>query len=492
MYYSTEFKFFSVEGRWTGMYSQRTEALQLAYSGYGEYKGVIYFATKDKKEIFVELTGCYIDKVEENLGFLLSKRCKCDLYITNNAFKNLKGRKDNLFSYNSIVIDIDCHSAEVSPSQAYTITHSFAMALCKDLGECPMMNLIHYTGRGLQLWWCFEQVSNKLRFPYRITLIKFIERLKNFLEKHPEYSDLEVDPTSKKETGYFRAFDTYNTSAGKESLVVVQNPTPYKLQNLIDAVKDVRTEYISDGEEAHKNTTEKPSWTKFSIQNRKRMLLIESLIKDRAAPKGKESRNNFIYVYYNCSKGIYSTEMAQQKAKRLNEMFKEPLPSLDYIFKEIDTLYNKSNPYRFKNSTLIEWFDITPEEQDKYNFKPAKLHSGGFKGLIQNRSRDEESKARRKFKEDRIISLYSSGLTQAEVAEESGYSISTVKRLLKKKNISRKEERIRMIQCLKEDGYMQVKVAEILEISVRTVKTYWNYIPSDQGAEKYQNGALYN
>lgn len=462
------------------MYSQRAEALQLAYTNSSDYKkGIVQFATIDNRHQFKEIGGCYAEDLIPYVERLLhnNKYRNINLYFTNNLFKSFKGRVENLYSYNSLVIDIDCHSTGISISQTYTMAHSLASALCKELPNgFPMMNLIHYTGRGLHLWWCFDQVSTDLKIPYRITQVRFIELLKIFLSEHSEFSDLKVDETSKKETGYYRLFDTFNTEAEKTSLVVVQNDTPYKLQNLIDAVK-TESPYINNSanSSADSSCQKKSNWNSFIIQNRKRMNLIEDLIKDRNAPVGSETRNNYLYVYYNAARGIYSSDMAQKKTENVNLLFHEPLRSLNYIFKEIDARYEKNDPYFFKNSTLIEWFSITEDEQEKYNFHEAL--KGSLNDLVHNRTRDAERKARREFKECRIISLYLEGMTQAEVAIESGYSIATVKRLLKKKNINRKEERIKKIQFLKAEGYIQTKVAAILEIGIATVKRYWNYAP---------------
>lgn len=447
----------------------QSTALSLAYSGYEKYKGVVYVMLMDKKTDWYKEYRCYIDKLPEMLEeWQVNNKPWLDVYITNNTFKSFKGRENNLFSYNSFVVDVDCHDETISITNNYTIMHNLARVLNEELTErIPIASIMHYTGRGLHLWWSFEQVSSELCFPYRITLARLIEEVKYVISKHDEFSCVKVDGTSLKETGYYRLFDTYNPKAAKKSLSVIQNEHIYKLQDLIDAVnqapKIVYTYSNTGSKEKHVLT-----WDKFSIQNRRRMQLIESLVVDRNAPSGSETRNNYLYVYYSCARGIYGIEMAQKKAKQLNTMFKEPIKKLDYIFKHIDGRYEEGNPYYFKNTTLIALFNMTYAEQEKYDFWPAKEKD------YRNKTRNAERKTKREFRDERIITLYLEGMTQEEVAEDVGCCRDTVRRLLKEKGINRKQANIRRVQVLKAEGKKQIEVAELLEIPYRTVQRYWN------------------
>lgn len=453
------------------MYS---EALNLAYSWHEKYKGIVYVATmndsdKDNKE-FREYS-CYIDELPNMLDRLnikekSNKYLKIHAYITNNTFKSFKGRTDNLLSYNNFVIDIDLHK-NYSTTYSYTVLHNLVTVLKHEL-KAPIWNITHYTGRGLQLWWCFEQVSNKLVFPYRITLTRIIEEISSILSKHEEFNCINVDSTTTKENGYFRLFNTYNAHAEKDTLAIIEKENRYTLQELIDSVNE-NLEFEKSNISVK---TEVANWNLFYLQNRKRMTLIENLIVDRNKCVGEETRNNYLYVYYNCARGVYSSEMAQQKTKNLNNKFKEPLKNLKYIFDYIDKRYTDNNILKFKNSTLISFFHIIEEEQSKYNFRPANKYD--YTQRKQNATRDELRKQKRDEKNDRVVNLYLSGLTQKEVAIESGYCVDTVNRILKKNNINKKQERIKQIQLLKSDNNTQKEVASLLEISIATVKRYWN------------------
>lgn len=468
----------------------RSDSLKVAYSGNDEYRGIVYIATlsdKNGENDWVE-HSCYIDELLDKLDklridIISSSKNKKNVYITNNTFKTFRGRTENdnegekagLFSYNNIVIDIDCHDKNISSSQNYTIMHSLSLILEEELKDkIPMFNIIHFTGRGIQLWWCFEQVSTKLKFFYRTAMYGLVEEINRILnlDKCSEFSCVHIDGTTTKENGYFRLFDTYNTHASKYSMSVIKNENIYKLQELFDSVSDNLD--FSKKIKINNENKEVPVWTQFNIQNRKRMNLIESLVRDRTKSVG--SRDNYLFIYYNCARGIYGSDLAQKKANYLNDSFDTPLSKneVSNIFKEVDARYKSENPYFFKNSTIIEWFNITEEEQEKYNFKPAGL--GDFNGSerIQNRTRDEERRIRREIKEYRIINLYVSGMTQEEVSKELGCSRPTVSKLLKKHNISRKQENIRNIQLLKADGCIQTEVSNLLGLGIATVKRYWN------------------
>lgn len=462
----------------------REEALSLAYSVNTKYRGIVYVATmddSDKSNKQFKEYSCYIDEIPElldrlNINVLSTNKFKIHYYITNNTFKTFKGRVDNLFSYNNYVIDIDCHNKNLSTTYKYTLLHNFVSVLKDELKEkFPLWNITHYTGQGLQLWWCFEQVSSKLAWPYRITQERLVTEISNIIKSHSEFNELNVDPGTMKENGYFRIPDTYNSHAEKETLAIIENNKRYQLQELIDA-SNANLEIP-----VYHNNTKMTNWDFMLIQNKKRMTIFEQILNDRYNENGKLNLSvntsygdgYFLLLYYNCAKCVYSLDLARKKTEKLNELIKSSKEDLKNIFNFIDVSYEKNKILKFKNATIIDFLSMTEHEQKKYEFY-------AFKGKWDwtlckpNRSRDELRKQKRLEKETRIITLYTSGLTQEQVAIETGYCKKTVNNILKKHNINRKEERIRQIQLLKSENVKQKDVAVILDISVRTVKSYWN------------------
>lgn len=459
--------------------------MEVAYRPDEVYRGIVYVAVSSGDNDDWKEYSCYIDELPDMLERLhvddiSNEKNRKNIYITHNSFKTFRGRADNddikakagLFSYNNFVIDIDCHDKSISISQNYTLMHNLIPILSTELSKViPCWSIAHYTGRGLQLWWCFEQVSRELHGPYRITLCRMIEEIDRILQmdKYSDYKCVHVDKTSKKENGFFRLFDTYNSEASKYSMAIIQNDKIYKIQEIIDAVNNNLS--FSNNVSLGNEKIDVPEWTQFTIQNKKRMNLLESLVDGRVSMIGY--RELCLFIYYNCARGVYNTDLAQEKVKNLNNSFDVPLSDSEVksVFTGIDKRYKDNNPYRYTNASIIELFDITEAEQDRYKFKPAGV--GDFTGRVQNSTRDEQRKIKKENRDFRIISLYASGMTQVNVSKEIGCSRPTVSSVLKKNNINRTQENIRQIQLLKADGLTQVEVSEVLKIGYRTVQRYW-------------------
>lgn len=463
-----------------------SEALKLSYSDTDTYRGIVYVMTLDKKTNKTKEYACWADELESKLiQWGVYKMSSLHIYISKNEFMTFKGRKDNLFSLHNMVMDID-YKDPAATTFKYTVMHSLSLTIIREFKErnMPLPNLIHFTGNGIQLGWSFEQASSKLLWPYKIMLCNYATILKDIIvkevENYPELSHVKVDDVANNNViGYRRLFNTYNPEAEKMGSVVIQRSERYQIQELLDAVKQegklkFPKELKVTNNKSHKTSTVHVSeWNSFYIQNRKRMVLIENLIVDRNAPEGAETRNNYLFIYYVAVRGIYNQEMTQHKAKQLNNKFKKSLKSLDYIFREIDKRYEENEMYWFTNQFIITWFNMTETEQERYNFKPSML--GDFAKYI--KEREEERKQKRAEKEKRdtnIISLYLSGSTQKEIAKELGCHENTVRNVLNRNKINRKDETIKQIQLLKAEGMTQAKVAESLDLCLRTVKSYWN------------------
>lgn len=462
-----------------------SEALELSYADNDEYRGIVYVMTLNKETNSTREYCCWADELESKLKkWGVYKMPSLHIYISKNEFKTFKGRKDNLLSLHNMVIDID-YKGPAATTFKYTVMHSLSLTITKELGKrnLPLPNIIHFTGNGLQLGWAFDQTSTKLIWPYKIMLCNYATALKDIIVKevanYPELSHVKVDDVANNNVvGYRRLFNTYNPEAEKMGSVVIQKSERYDIQELLNAVKqEGRLEFPKElkviNSSQKTSTVHVSQWNSFYLQNRKRMVLIESLIVDRNAPAGAETRNNYLFIYYVAVRGIYAQEMAQRKAWNLNSMFKEPLKSLGYIFKEIDKRYAEDKMYWFTNLFIITWFEMTEAEQERYNFRPSMI--GDFKKYI--KEQEEERKLKREQKQNRdtsIISLYLSGSTQKAIAKEIGCCEKTVRNVLDRNNIDRKGEMIKQIQLLKAEGITQVKVAEILGVCLRTVKNYWN------------------
>lgn len=447
------------------------EALNLAYDKDTQYRGYVHILIKrtsdDVSNLFIE-----IDNVERFISNLCIKNSS-DYYITANTTVYSKRQTEDLFSLNNIVIDIDCHSSFLTNKAIEITLKNFISTLKHEFKDkIPEWNIAHFTGRGLQLWWCFEQVSKSLCFLYKNVRDRIIEEINSCISKNTEFEILTLDRSASKNlVGCYRLFESVNTKVDKQTVVVIENERKYKLQELVDSVTQNLTISNSKDLEKATNTERKTIANTFAKQNWRRIELLENLISDRDSPEGEELRDLFIFIYYNCCKGIYSKELSKAKTKQLNKKFKVPLydSELKYIFEYVD----RKIFLKFKNATIIEFLDITDEEQERYNFKAIKSKFD-WSLCIQNKTRDFERYEAKEKRNLLILSLNKTGYTQREIADEVGVSVMTVNRFLQSVTLTKSQKTQKEVQKLKRKGLTQSEVAEKLDICIRTVKTYWN------------------
>ena len=109
----------------------------------------------------------------------------------------------------------------------------------------------------------------------------------------------------------------------------------------------------------------------------------------------------------------------------LNQQFKRPLTKREIDRKVLK--YAKAHYYKLKNTTFIEWLDITTEEQHQLTT---------IISLTVKRERDKQRKHRRtaakkQARDTKIQALYAEGLNKSEIAKRMHVSRPTVIKVLK-------------------------------------------------------------
>ena len=119
-----------------------------------------------------------------------------DVYVTANGFNNAYHRQGNyLFGLQNFVIVIDAHGADLSPAALHDHVADFEGKLLARLDPKP--NFAHQTGRGLQLWYCFEPCSVKLKPIVLGTMNGIIDQIKQIMDDLGERVRSIVDAASK-------------------------------------------------------------------------------------------------------------------------------------------------------------------------------------------------------------------------------------------------------------------------------------------------------
>lgn len=396
-----------------------------------KYEGWVQFATltKDKKMVCLGYSDFKnIKEKAENLKINKSQ----DYYIMANTIKRFTTRNsDNLFSLNNIVMDFDIHSKNIPNYEKETLIDEFCWRLKRDLfttGEMPSPNIIHYTGRGVQLWFSIEITSAKLLFLFQRAVEYFAIIIREFLKEYPTLErHIEIDVNaSKNVVGLFRMFDTYNTNAKAMTVTEILHD---KSLNLVDLVKQLEQEsepvkaYLKrkkiikkryKEQELNNDVLTEKKTGAYSALHYKRIKIIEQIVNDDADCTGK--RDTILFLLFNSARQIYPFVTAKKICRKINNSFSEPLKNIDYIFKQ-------EKVYQIKNNTFFEKLGITEEEL---------ANTGKYEMSRPNITRDLQAQVRkqeREMKKDMARKLIKSGYKHKEVAERTGLSLGTIARI---------------------------------------------------------------
>ena len=393
-----------------------------------EYVGWVQFATLNKCELH-SLGYADFEHIEEKAENLKIKKSQ-NYYVMANTVKRYTTRtSDNLFSLNNIVLDYDIHS-NISRYEREQLIDEFVWRLNRDLfttGELITPNVVHYTGRGVQLWFHIESTSAKLLFLYHKAIDYIAIIIREWLKEYPTLQrHIEPDiSSSKNAVGLFRMFNTYNTKAKTMTVVDVLHDRAINLNDLVKQLEDSETvkEYLKRKEQIKKrykkqelNEDYEPEERKngYSALHYKRIKIIEELARETENPVGH--RDMMIFLAFNSARQIYPFETAKKICRKINRSFSEPLHDIEYIFKQ-------NKVYQIKNSTFFEKLGVSQDEL---------INMGKYEMSRPNITRDlarGQRKAERQMKKDMAEKLIKSGMTHKDVAERTGLSLSTIAKI---------------------------------------------------------------
>ncbi len=393
-----------------------------------EYVGWVQFATLNKGKM-QSLGYSDFEHIEEK-GETLKYKKSQNYYVMANTVKRYTTRtSDNLFSLNNIVLDYDIHS-NIPRYEREQLIDEFVWRLNRDLfttGELITPNVVHYTGRGVQLWFHIESTSAKLLFLYHKAIDYIAIIIREWLKEYPTLQrHIEPDiSSSKNAVGLFRMFNTYNTKAKTMTVVDVLHDRAINLNDLIKQLEDSETvkEYLKRKEQIKKrykkqelNEDYEPEERKngYSALHYKRIKIIEELARETENPVGH--RDMMIFLAFNSARQIYPFETAKKICRKINRSFSEPLPDIEYIFKQ-------DKVYQIKNCTFFEKLGVSQDEL---------INMGKYEMSRPNITRDlarGQRKAERQMKKDMAEKFIKSGMALKDVAERTGLSLSTVSKI---------------------------------------------------------------
>ncbi len=395
---------------------------------------------------------------------------KSNYYITANSTCNHKRRKNSLFSLENIVIDIDCHQECVNPYDRQEALEAFLFRLQQLDDVIPAPHSIVWTGRGLQLWWKIT--------PVHCGCIYFYDKAKNYLFQMMEIiledykSDLSVlsldRGASFNAVGLFRLPGTKNPHVNKEvSFVRTQVDEPYDLDVFLEKEQENQEELEErDHLQKSKSTTrwrntlkEKDPFAgqygdddialleKTNCLSFFRLKQLTQLRLHRDKAIGMEERNNFTLLAYCALRASFDHPESMMRVQLFNQGFKQPMTE-SQLENTLVTATLKGG-YRYSNETIIDFLQITKEEQELLALYPAKNKEVGFINTSTHVTRDNQNKLKKENSIARIGNMVMEGLTNKAIAKATNLSVKTIGKYAKPFRQERKES---ICQTLKEYG----------------------------------------
>lgn len=407
--------------------------------------GFIAIAAKKDKE-YVQYHYKAND-LTDNIGKAIS--LNANIYMTPNSFFMPKRKIENIRKLNALYIDIDYYNIE----NLKTYDHERVLAILENdyFGQdVPEPSFAIFTGHGLAVYWLIEPVPIKVLPLWNAVQKHFLNKLKN----------MGADSKSIDSARIMRLAGSLNDKTGERAKLYMYD------EKLVYTLKDIQEDYLPQLTPYVKNPAYKARgrnanivnfYTLYSLHYARLNDILKLLeIRDgycrnndgSLTEEGQRELMCFLYRYWYC---CYSndTKQALENTLEFNQGLRKPLTNkevkkitvqaerayAEWLLDSPNGVYKRGG-YNYKNETLISLLNITDDE---------------MKVLITIIGPQE--KKRRQLVKERALRRNEEGLTKRE---------------------QQKQDTIRAIQELKEQGLSQSKVSKELGKGIATVKRYWN------------------
>lgn len=360
---------------------------------------------------------------------------RLDYYITANTVSGVNRSMDGLFGLQNIVIDVDCHDKQVD---AQGLAQAFIWRSERDLwsdGSLPYPNSIVKTGRGVQLWWAIKPCHASCIFAYNQIKTGLMDHIESMISEYSELDGLQIDRTaSSNAVGYYRLPCTYNTQARRFGSLQVLHSKRYDTHELAEYISPLPKKRGSECKFGAQKPIPMQEGDVIVLHNNyttgaNRVMQLVNLRNLRNNDVGAETRNNLCFSVYNALRMSFDHEEAMARLQAYNRGFKQPMTEAEMQHTVCSAA--RKGGYKYTNSKLIEFLDITLEEQDAIGLHPFTGVYKPWSHTKPNATRDAVRKAIRDDRDAKIIAMHQDGISQAETARQLGVSRNTVARVLK-------------------------------------------------------------
>lgn len=398
-----------------------------------------------RKEAYIK--GKYkIESLEEGLNGYFSNGYSTDLYQSMNTFISRERTIQSLRYLNALYIDIDCYKVNMrKESVLYFLENDCYNSVI------PEPSLVVDSGRGLYLIWLLEQVPSQALTLWNVMQNYLYNALKEF----------GADRSALDASRVLRVIGSYNTKS--ESFVKVVD-----FNNIRYALKDLKAEYlpkikpkkVKNKNEKSISQTQKSKkiyyFNDFSLYKTRLEDLLKLAELREYDLSGRREIFLFIIRYY--ATLVYDEDEAEKLVFELNEKFQNPLP-----VNEIKSTYsNYINKYKYKNSTLIDLFDITQKEMQFMSSIISKEYKlDKYNHFRKEKRRNEEGLTQREVKKkEKLLNIVKgmlNGQTTKEISEEYNISLRIVQKY--KKELNDNEE---LYELLRNEIQKPIEISKIV------------------------------
>lgn len=424
--------------------SQPTKVVLKEKTAEEVYKLALAGQLKEKEVPYDFKQRCYT--VNELLDHVeLDKDC----YTSMNTFFIARRRKSDVRHLNALFVDIDYYNVPGVTKE--TVLETLQFNIDKEL--IPKPTFIIDSGRGIYFIWKIEDVPGKY---VRATNLYMV--VQNYIGGL--FKDVGADDNAKDVSRVLRLPASTNTKANNKVKVIEYNEEGLYALNFFQEYVNVFEEYsaVPKGEKKQLNKGKKKQRKNINIKHLyntytlhiARMRDLETLCSLRDYDV-MGLRHQFIYIYYYYNFLVHKDKnIALFNTKKLNAKFNEPLEDSEvrsFITsaersateklegKEAKLGY-KSAGYNFKNEKLIKIFKITEDEQKHLKTiisKEEKYDRNNTKRKASRRNEDGLTKRQqnKQYLVERVKQLKERGYKQREIAEMMEISKGRVSQILK-------------------------------------------------------------
>ena len=384
----------------------------------------------------------------EELADCLSEWTGEDIYYSQNTFFKPQRRIDNIRQLRSLYVDLDVYNVGISPDWALG-----KLELEYFRQSIPEPNMVIFSGRGLVLIWNIEPIPYMGMPLWRAVETHFLAVLK----------ELGADTKASDPARVFRLPGSTNSKS--KTIVTAQYRHEYRYD-----IHDIQHDYLPELSSPPQTGTKKTTGKRKGIARLFNTYTM-NLVRARDITKLVELRNGdvnsyrelicFLYRYFTCCCSN-DPQRALEETLSLNDEFSDPLPANEVktATKSAERAWKASSDkkadelaksmgypgagYRLTNKKIIDWLDISPEEQKELDIligpqekrrrnliqKEDKRREEGVRPMEEY---NQERKQKVESKADTLRMLMNKYpyWTNAQLAEAMSSSVRTIQRLKK-------------------------------------------------------------